>query len=618
MSKNEKQPTHLKKELSFIHVFSLAAGAMISSGIFILPGLAFNQAGPAVIISYFFAGVLALTGVFSVAELSTAMPRAGGDYYYVNRSMGPMFGTISGVMSWFALSLKTAFAIFGIAEVIYLMSGFNVTFVSIIVCGLFMALNIFGVKEAAKLEVGLVVCLLVLMGLYVILGLPHVSVPQFEPFVPNGFNSVLLTSGFVFVSFGGLLKVSSVSEEVINPQRNITLGMITAVIVVTILYALLLTVTIGILPADELRTSLTPVADTARIFTGSPGFYAITIAAMLAFITTANAGIMSASRYPMALSRDKLLPPFISKISPRFGTPVLSVLFTGGFIILALFLPLEILVKAASTVVLTSYVLSNLAIIILRESRLQNYRPSFKAPLYPWIQIVSLVIFSFLIIDMGMATVEISVGLIIASLLLYFFYGIKKTNSEYAFLHLIARLGNKELDSYDLESELKGIIHNRDEVVQDRFDAAVHNATVLDIEDEKSQDELFTAVSELLELKLSLSKEEIHQLLTEREQDSSTVLMPTVAIPHLMIKGEGVFDLVLVRSKNGVYFTKEAPAVKAIFVIVGTRDERRLHLQSLAAIAQTIQAPDFNRRWDEAKNENHLRDVFLLSERKRF
>ena len=90
----------LKKGLNFFAVFSIATGAMISSGIFILPGLAFARTGPAVFISYFLAGILALIGIFSIIELSTAMPKAGGDYYFINRSLGPFIGPISGFLSW--------------------------------------------------------------------------------------------------------------------------------------------------------------------------------------------------------------------------------------------------------------------------------------------------------------------------------------------------------------------------------------------------------------------------------------------------------------------------------------------------------------------------------------
>ena len=111
----------LKKQLGFLDIFSISAGAMISSGIFILPGIAFARTGPSVFVSYMLAGLLAATGLLSIAELSTAMPKAGGDYFFIARSLGPLGGTISGFLSWFALSLKSAFAIFGIAEILYVL-----------------------------------------------------------------------------------------------------------------------------------------------------------------------------------------------------------------------------------------------------------------------------------------------------------------------------------------------------------------------------------------------------------------------------------------------------------------------------------------------------------------
>ena len=102
--------TQLKKGLGLIHVFCIASGAMISSGLFILPGLAHAQAGPAVVVSYFLAGLLASIGVLSIAELATAMPKAGGDYFFISRGMGAGVGTVAGLLSWFSLSLKSAFA----------------------------------------------------------------------------------------------------------------------------------------------------------------------------------------------------------------------------------------------------------------------------------------------------------------------------------------------------------------------------------------------------------------------------------------------------------------------------------------------------------------------------
>ncbi len=607
----------LKKELSFWALFSIASGAMISSGIFILPGLAFAQAGPSVFLSYLLAGILAFIGCLSIIELATAMPKAGGDYYFITRSLGPFIGTISGFLSWAALSLKTAFAIFGIAEVVYITTGLPVRVSAVLLCFFFMILNIVGVKEAAMFEILLVIGLLSLMGIFFATGVSHVNVFHFEPFAPNGINSIIKTAGFVFVSFGGLLKVASVAEEVKNPRRNLPLGLLAAVSVVTLLYTLLVIVTVGVLPSEELSGSLTPISKAAAVFTGNVGYTAMTIAALLAFITTVNAGIMSASRYPMALSRDKLLPDVVSMVHRRFQTPVLSIGITGGFIILALFLPLETLVKAASTVVLMSYVLANLSVIILRESRIQNYQPSFRSPWYPWLHILGVFVYSSLIVDMGRATAEISVGLIVIGMCMYFFYGRKNVQQEYALLHVLERITNRQLTSADLESEFRDILHERDEVIRDPFDELVADAPVVDLDQPLGKEEFFLHIAAVLSTHLDEDAERIAALLREREQESSTALTPFVAIPHIILTGDHRFHILLARNTAGIRFSGDSPAVKAVFVIMGTRDERNVHLKALAAIAQIVQGKDFEQRWSQAHTEQQLRDILLLSERKR-
>ncbi|MBF9016822.1 MULTISPECIES: APC family permease [unclassified Oceanispirochaeta] len=344
----------LKKGISFWGVFSIASGAMISSGIFILPGLAFSKAGPAVFISYFIAGFLGLIGILSVIELSTAMPKAGGDYYFINKTFGPMFGTISGFLGWLALSLKSSFAIFGLSEIIYLYTGISPIISGLILCIFFVVINIRGVKEAAIFQTVMVIGLFSLMSVYIIIGLPNVKISHFTPLLTVEINEILITAGFIFISFGGLLKVANVSEEVINPKRNIPLGMISSVIVVTIFYTLITFVITGTLEPDIFMGSLTPVADSAKIIMGNPGYVIIIIASMLAFFTTANAGIMSASRYPVALSRDQLLPRQLGSVNMKYKTPTIATIITGAIIYLSLLLPLEMLVKSASTVILTS------------------------------------------------------------------------------------------------------------------------------------------------------------------------------------------------------------------------------------------------------------------------
>ena len=607
----------LKKELGLLEVFCIASGAMISSGLFILPGLAHAKAGPAVSLSYLFAGILALTGMLSQAELVSAMPKAGGTYFYVKRSLGPAVGTVDGLITWFSLSLKSAFALVGMAAFSSYFVSFDIRFIALALALVFIIINLLGVKEAGRAQIFLVIGLLAALALYIIRGLPEVQFEKIEPFAPHGFGAVLSTAGFVFISYGGLLKVASVAEEVKEPHRVIPLGMIFSLLVVTIIYMLAVFVTSGVLESSQLNSSLTPISDGAGAFAGQAGRIVMGIAAVLAFISTANAGIMAASRYPLALSRDGLLPQALGNVSARYRTPTLSILITGAFIISALFLRLDFLVKAASAVLILTFMFSCFSIIILRESRLQNYQPVFRAPLYPWLQIAGIICFGVLLFEMGRAALITGSIAIVGALFVYWFYGRIRSGREFALLHIIERITAKELTSYTLESELKEIIRERDEIVKDRFDGVIEHCPVLDIDKALEVDEFFELVAESMAKVLKITPNAMLNLLWARERESSTVLTPNLAIPHIILDGDRTFEILIARCREGVKFSEEAPAVKAVFVLVGSRDERNFHLRALSAIAQIVQDPHFDERWMAAREETALRDIVLLGKRKR-
>jgi APA family basic amino acid/polyamine antiporter len=456
----------LKRDLGLIHIFCIATGAMISSGIFILPGLAYAKAGPAVILCYFLAGLLSLPGMLSLAEMTTAMPKAGGDCFTIIRSMGPSVGTVAGLLSWFSLSMKSAFALVGMSIFTALLVDMNIHLVAVFFCSVFLFINLIGIKEAGTTQVFMVVGLLLLMALYIVTGLPAVKVNNLSPFAPKGFASVFFTTGFVFVSYAGLLKIASVAEEIKNPSRDIPLGMVLSLLIVMLLYAFMVFVTTGVLEADKLSRSLTPISDGAEVFMGTGGKIALSIAAILAFLSTANAGIMTAARSLIPLSQDGLLPSLFGKINSRFKTPHNALIVTGLFVIFSLFLNLEILVEAASVVLILTNLLACASVIILRESRIHNYQPHFRTPLYPWLQIFGIVGFSFVIFEMGSEALLISCLLIVVAVFVYWFYGRIRTNREYALLHLIERVTAKELTSYSLETELREIIRERDVIVK--------------------------------------------------------------------------------------------------------------------------------------------------------
>ncbi len=611
----------LKKELGFFEVFSIASGAMISSGIFILPGIAYQLAGPSIFISYFLAGLLAMTGVFSIAELATAMPKAGGDYFFITRSLGASVGTVSGLLSWFALSLKSAFGIIGIVFVLkMIVPGINPQLFSVIFAAGFVGLNLVGVKEAGKFQAILVVCLFLLMLTYILAGLGKINVENFVPFTPvgKGYSTIFSTAGFVFVSYGGLLKIASMSEEIKDPKKNIPFALISSLVVAIILYSFMLLITVGVM-GDKLilpENIETPIAQASRMILGNFGYWAITVASMLAFITTANAGIMAASRYPLALGRDELVPKFLAKTDKR-SAPYVSIIITGAFIVLALLVDLNILVKAASTVIIMNYILSHISVMILRESRMQNYKPSFKSPLYPWVQFIGIIAFILLIGDMGSKAILISVGLIVIGFIIYMAYGRKRSNQEYALLHLAERMMNKKLTSYNLESELKEILYQRDEIDKDSFDYLVENSLVMDIDEKLNVDELFKKISQKMSEHMKLEESVVLKSLNEREAQSPTALTPFLAVPHLILEGENRFQIMLIRTKNGTNYSEMYGEVKAIFVLAGTMDRRNQHLRALASIAQVVHHKDFEERWLAARGTQEIKDLVLLSERNR-
>lgn len=610
----------LKKPLGVLGVFCIAAGAMISSGLFVLPGLVFKQAGPAMILSYLFAGVLMIPSVLSQAELTTAMPKAGGTYFYIERSLGAAAGTLAGFANWFSISFKSAFALVGLGVFAKLLfPGIDYRFIAVACCLFFTVLNLVSVKGTGKFQVFLVLGLLGMMVLYVLAGSRSIDIHKYVPF---GFDeiediySVFAATGLVFISYGGLTKVASVSEEVRRPGRDIPMGMFLAFAVVSILYVLVVSVTVGLVPRETLEVTRTPISDGAgNTFMGTFGGVLMAVAALLAFVSTANAGILSASRSPMAMGRDQVLPRVFAKVNHRFKTPHISILMTSAFMIcVILFLSFENLVKTASTLMLLLFVFVNLSVIIMRESKIRTYKPTFKSPLYPYLQIFAIIAYAFLIFEMGYVPLAITGGFTVLGLLWYLFYARKHVSRQSALIHVVERIADRKLGGGTLESELKDIIIERDEIIEDRFDRLIKECEVIDAEGPLSLREFFHAASITMSDRLGAAPDALFDLLMKREAESTTVIRPGLAIPHVIVEGEGKFDILLARCRKGIRFSESTKPVHMVFVLAGSRDQRNFHLRALMAIAQIAQHKDFEKDWLNAAD---LRNIILLSERKR-
>jgi mannitol/fructose-specific phosphotransferase system IIA component (Ntr-type)/succinate dehydrogenase hydrophobic anchor subunit len=474
------------------------------------------------------------------------------------------------------------------------------------------------VEEAVRFQIILVSGLVILLILYLIFGFPKIDYSRYTPLLKNGINEVFITSGFIFISFGGLLNVANIAEEVIKPSRNIPLGILVSIITVTFLYTAITFVITGTLGAEEFAGSLTPVADSAKVILGNGGYFMILAASLLAFLTTANAGLMSASRYPLSLSHDRLLPPIFTAVNRKFGTPSRAIIATGVLIYLSLFLPLEILVKAASTVILTSYVLTNISVLILRESRLTNYRPTFKTPLYPFLQIFCIILFSFFIFDMGLEAIEISLSLIILSFSLYMIYGRKVQKKETALLHLLKRLTDQKIIHNMLEDELREVVIHRDEIEQDNFDELIKNSQFIEIEGSCNFSELMDKCAGDIAEETGMPVEMVKDKFLLRQQESNTAVSQFLAIPHIILEGNSTIFLKIIRCRDGIYFSEKESAVKAVFLLGGTGKNRILHLKTLASIVNLVRLENFENEWLSAQGNTEIKNLMILNERKRY
>lgn len=618
-----KQTKRMKKELKLFDVYAIATGTTLSAGFFLLPGIAAAQAGPAMILAYLLAAVPLVPATLSIVELATAMPRAGGVYYFLDRTLGPFFGTIGGFGTWLALVLKVAFALVGMGAYIGLFfPDLPILPVSIGFAIILGILNLYGAKKTGKFQVLLVIGLMAILLVFIFPGIVDINQIHFENFFSSGFNSLMATTGLVYISYVGVTNVASLSEEVKDPEKNLPRGIFLALITAFVVYGLGTAVMVGVIPMPELAGNLTPVATAAGKFLGKPGIILVTIAALLAFVSVANAGTMSASRYPLAMSRDHLLSRKFQKLG-KHGTPYISIIITVSVIVLILIIfdPTKI-AKLASAFQLLMFALVCLAVIVMRESRIASYDPGYKAPLYPWIQIVGIISAGLLIIEMGWLPSLFSAGLIIIATVWYLHYVRGQVGRTGAIYHIFERLGGSK--NRNLDTELREILKEKGLRASDPFDEVVAGSHVIDLYDSFRFEQVTTEVAEFLSQLIPFTEEEITEMFMEGTRIGATPVTHGVALPHFRSDKVEQTQLVLVRCKSGVKIITHDPLthleeneeiVNALFYLVSPDNDPARHLRMLANIAGRVDEKAFHDEFFSAKDEQEIKEALIHDER---
>lgn len=631
---HQQKPPKLRKELGLFDVYAISTGAMFSSGFFLLPGLAAAQTGPSVVLAYVVAGVLVLPAMFSMAELATAMPKSGGMYYFLDRSMGPLVGTVGGMGAWVALVLKSAFALVGMGAYLGLLLDAPIEPLAIGLTILFGVINVVGAKETSGLQRFLVTALLAILAVFVFQGLFEVQSrglgtlvgERFTPFAPFGIGGFISTVGFVFVSYAGITKVASVAEEVSNPDRNLPLGMMLSLATAVLTYALAVSLLVAVLPPAEFTVDLTPVATAASVLfrwmPGDTGLVLIVVAASAAFASTANAGILAASRYPLAMARDRLVPSALGTIG-RFRTPSLSVLVTAGATIATIVL-LDVgeIAKLASAFLLLLFALLNLALVIMRESGIDGYDPGYRTPLYPWFQVVGILAPFWIITEMGPVAIFLTLGLVSLTVVWFFFYVSQRVERTGAIFHTFARWG--ELRHRGLDLELRGIVKEKGLRDEDPFEELVARAPVLDFDESITFGELIVMAAGRLGPLTEVEPVTLEAGLRAEMESGFVPVARGAALPHLRVGGLERPTLLMARCRGGVQHPEGSPPdrssdgasrLQAVFFLISPQEEPGQHLRILGHLATAIDDPTFLPAWTEATDEAALRDVLVREER---
>ncbi|MFP4065215.1 MAG: amino acid permease [Bacteroidales bacterium] len=624
--------TKLKKSLGLFDLFAISTGAMFSSGFFLLPGLAYAQAGPAVVLAYLLSGLLMLPAMFSIAELATALPRAGGSYYFIDRSLGPLAGNLGGFGVYTSLVLKTSFTLVGMGAYSCLFLDLPVKVVALSLAIVFMFLNLFGAKHSSGLQKILVVTLIVILAFFMIQGFVYIFGDMgttrlqdtYTPLLPYGPMGLLTTIGFVFISYAGLTKIESVAEEVKNPERNIPLGMILSLMATMVIYTLGVFVVVAVLDHTALVEDMTPIATAGDAFMswlpGESGLLILVIAAFAAFASTGNAGIMSASRYPLAMARDRLLPPAFARIN-RFYTPGISIITTSAIVavFILLFTASEI-AKMASTVHLVIMLLLNVSVIVMRKSEIPSYDPGFRSPMFPYIQYFGISVYGVLIIYMGALPLVLGAGVFLLAHLWYKYYGRKNTRREGAIFHWFARMGKYQ--DPGLEWEFIELLKEKGLREDDPFDHLIIETNIL-IKNHlfDNFDRLLTQVSKSFSRELGQQPGRIEAAFREKSPIDPSLLYPQVSLLHAQLEQMQTPRLKIVLSKKGIKRSVEkggihsTDTIHVFFFLVSPAGDQRQHLRLLVRISDILERENFVEKMLECRDEQRVKEYLLHHER---
>ena len=422
----------LQRTLSLPGAIAVSVGGMLS-GIFVLPGLAVGITGSSVWLAFLVAALCILPAVLSKSELATAMPKSGGTYVYIERAFGPLFGTIAGIGLWLSLLLKSAFFFVGLSAYLYFLIEIDASStkgVALFALLVILLLNVFGVKKVEKTQLIIVsISVLSLVGI-VFFGTSSFDSSLLEPVFVDGSSGFITGVAFLYISYAGVTKIAAVAGEIKNPEKNLPKTMIFSLFLITMIYVLVALVLVGNVEASVLSTDIKPIHTLFQSIGGNTLGYVAGAVGVITLLSMANSGVLASSRFPFAMGKDRLMPGFLGSVSSKFMTPVSAIITTSTLIALAiLFLDVVKIAKLASAFKVLMFIFNELSVIVLRETNAQWYNPSFRSPLYPYVQLFGIFSGIVLLAYLGIMPLISVFGVFVLGFIIFMIYGSKTDRS---------------------------------------------------------------------------------------------------------------------------------------------------------------------------------------------
>ncbi len=422
----------LQRTLSLPGAIAVSVGGMLS-GIFVLPGLAVGITGSSVWLAFLVAALCILPAVLSKSELATAMPKSGGTYVYIERAFGPLFGTIAGIGLWLSLLLKSAFSLVGLSAYLYVLIEIDASStkgIALFALLVILLLNVFGVKKVEKTQLIIVsISVLSLIGI-VFFGTSSFDSSLLEPVFVDGSSGFITGVAFLYISYAGVTKIAAVAGEIKNPEKNLPRTMIFSLFLITMIYVLVALVLVGNVEASVLSTDIKPIHTLFQSIGGNTLGYVAGAVGVITLLSMANSGVLASSRFPFAMGKDRLMPGFLGSVSSKFMTPVSAIITTSTLIALAiLFLDVVKIAKLASAFKVLMFIFNELSVIVLRETNAQWYNPSFRSPLYPYVQLFGIFSGIVLLAYLGIMPLISVFGVFVLGFIIFMAYGSKTDRS---------------------------------------------------------------------------------------------------------------------------------------------------------------------------------------------